>query len=464
MLRPFVPGSDLLFDGSERLGAVLDRLNALSDVEVDEQLEQVAALFGNRHRPGDLDAALTAHFGHVQHRYDNTLTSNRQRLISLHLTNEYAIEAAALGNPSIVAAPDQSGLGDGALRVVISLRSVGEGHRSSISFRTAVIGPDLDVTVDEPSQFAGSGRCHTARYDRSHFERQITEHGGIDANALHLVANLNEHFERRDLDAVIRTLDPDERSSPGVRYVVWLADSNYEVDYDARIDLTERVLFPNGPAETEGMEDARFVHFTHDDGSTTYYGTYTAFDGSNILPQLIETSDFRRFRISTLQGTTAQNKGIALFPRKIDGSYMALGRHDNVNNFVMRSDTLREWNRSQVIQEPTLPWEVMQLGNCGSPIETEHGWLVITHGVGAMRRYTIGALLLDLNDPTVVVGHLRQPLLEPDETERNGYVPNVVYSCGATVHNGHLVLPYGYSDFGASIATVPLDDLLAELR
>jgi predicted GH43/DUF377 family glycosyl hydrolase len=211
------------------------------------------------------------------------------------------------------------------------------------------------------------------------------------------------------------------------------------------------------------MEDARFVRFVDDDGTVTYYATYTAFDGHQILPQLIETSDFADFRVATLRGHVAHNKGIALFPRRIDGRYVALGRHDNVNNFVMTSTDIRVWHDAAVIQEPERPWELMQLGNCGSPIETDAGWLVITHGVGPFRRYTLGALLLDLDDPSRVIGHLKEPLLEPSEDERDGYVPNVVYSCGGLVHGDHLVLPYGYADVGAGVATVRLDDLLSRL-
>jgi predicted GH43/DUF377 family glycosyl hydrolase len=223
------------------------------------------------------------------------------------------------------------------------------------------------------------------------------------------------------------------------------------------------VLFPNGPTESHGMEDARFVRFVDDDGVVTYFATYTAFDGHQILPQLIETDDFTEFRVTTLSGKTARNKGIAIFPRRIDGRYVALGRHDNVNNFIMTSHDIRVWNNATVVQQPEQPWELMQLGNCGSPLETEAGWLVITHGVGPLRCYTLGALLLDLNDPIRVIGHLDEPLLSPDADEREGYVPNVVYSCGSMIHGEHLILPYGFADVGAGVATIPLADLLERL-
>ena len=243
----------------------------------------------------------------------------------------------------------------------------------------------------------------------------------------------------------------------------WLASSNYVTSFPESTDISERVMFPASPTESNGMEDARLVRFVHDDGRVVYYATYTAFDGHQILPQLIETTDFASFRIATLRGECAQNKGIALFPRKLDGQFVALGRHDNVNNFLMTSTDVRSWHETDLIQEPKRPWELVQLGNCGSPLETEAGWLVITHGVGAFRRYALGALLLDLDDPWRVIGHLKEPLLIPIADERDGYVPNVVYSCGSMIHADHLILPYGFADTGAGVATIALDDLLTHL-
>ena len=244
-----------------------------------------------------------------------------------------------------------------------------------------------------------------------------------------------------------------------MRTLHWLAASHYRTTFDAGSELSERVLFPAGPTESRGMEDVRLVRFTHDDGRVVYYGTYTAFDGHQILPQLLETTDFVSFDVSMLSGRFAHNKGLALFPRKLGGRFVALGRQDNVNNFLMTSDDLRVWNEIERIQEPEQPWELMQLGNCGSPLETEAGWLVITHGVGPMRRYSLGALLLDHDDPVRVIGHLNEPLLAPISAEREGYVPNVVYSCGSMIHGDQLVLPYGFADVGAGLATIPLDGI-----
>ena len=242
-----------------------------------------------------------------------------------------------------------------------------------------------------------------------------------------------------------------------------LASSNYVTSFPPESALTERVIFPAGPHETRGMEDARFVRFIESDGTVKYYGTYTAFDGFKILPQLIETEDFVSFTISTLNGSAAQNKGMALFPRQIDGRYVMLSRKDRENLHLATSSDVRLWSDVTEIRRPSNPWDLVQIGNCGSPLETEAGWLVLTHGVGPMRRYAIGALLLDLEDPRRVLGHLRDPLLIPDATEREGYVPNVLYSCGALINGDQLVLPYGFSDSGIGVALIPLADLLAEL-
>lgn len=467
VLRPFLPGSSLLFDGSERIDVVLERLLELSENEVAAQLANVADSFGNRHRPEVFEAALDEHFSHIAHRFaDEELDADRRRLISMYFTHEYSVEGAALGNPSMVLAPDQQGCAAGSIRVVISLRSVGEGHRSSISLRTGVVDSDGSFVADSVGPCVATGTRESARYDGNYFRRHLETYAKPSDFGKRVLAALPDSFDRSGLDRALREASPSDSGAAdeeAAQMLAWLADSNYEVRFDPEHALSERVLFPRGPSESHGMEDARLVRFVHDDGGVTYYGTYTAFDGRHILPQLIETDDFTRFRISTLRGHAAQNKGIALFPRKIGGEFVALGRHDNVNNFVMRSPSLRNWENADVIQEPNRPWELTQLGNCGSPIETDSGWLVITHGVGAMRRYTLGALLLDLDDPSKVIGHSREPILQPDETERDGYVPNVVYSCGALVHNERLIVPYGYSDYGASIASSPLQRVIDAL-
>jgi predicted GH43/DUF377 family glycosyl hydrolase len=248
-----------------------------------------------------------------------------------------------------------------------------------------------------------------------------------------------------------------------IKRMHWVADSNYRLSFDASLPLSEHVISPAAPAESRGIEDARFVRFTEDDGTVRYYATYTAFDGTRILPQLIETSDFSTFRMSTMTGPALQHKGMALFPRKVNGEYLALSRHDHERSFILRADHIRRWGNAEVVFGPETEWDIIQTGNCGSPIETEAGWLVITHGVGAMRRYVLGAILLDLDEPSKVLARLRTPLIEPEGDEVRGYVPNVVYSCGSLVHGGNLITPFGYSDSGIKIAVTPLDDLLDEM-
>ncbi len=472
--KPFVPREEIYADGSTRLETLLRRVLTMSDDDVDDTLGSARSLFANRHR--DLEAVFEQNFGIVAPHLDqlgragaapSVPTDARRQLIGAYFTHEYSIEAAALGNPSIVAAPDQSGLEAGAARVVMSLRAIGEGHVSSIEFRTGVVSADATVQLDPPSEFAITGERRPHELDTAVFTAKVRDMGMINEIATRVLSGLGDRFTMAELDAAIDVVDAGgtERSMSGetTRLLHWLASSNYRVAFPSSVDISERVLFPNGPTESRGMEDARFVRFVDDDGGVTYYATYTAFDGHQILPQLLQTDDFVEFRVTTLSGRAARNKGIAIFPRRIGGQYVALGRQDNVNNFIMTSHDVRMWTDATVVQEPERPWELMQLGNCGSPLETEAGWLVITHGVGPLRRYTLGALLLDLDDPTRVLGHLAEPLLSPDPDEREGYVPNVVYSCGSMIHAGHLILPYGFADVGASVATVPLDELLGRL-
>jgi predicted GH43/DUF377 family glycosyl hydrolase len=349
----------------------------------------------------------------------------------------------------------------------MSLRAIGEGHISSIEFRTGVVTADAAVRLDPPSTFAVTGERTPHAYDKSFFTTKLKDLAMLNDIEARILSWLEDRFTMAELEAAIAALTDDgiEPSISGetTRVLHWLASSNYRTSFPASTDISERVLFPSGPTESHGMEDARFVRFVDDDGAVTYYATYTAFDGHQILPQLLETTNFADFRIATLSGRVAHNKGMAIFPRRIHGRYAALSRHDNVNNFIMTSSDVRVWRDATVIQEPERPWELMQLGNCGSPLETEAGWLVITHGVGPFRRYTLGALLLDLDDPTRVIGHLKEPLLTPNDDERDGYVPNVVYSCGSLIHAEHLVVPYGFADVGASVATIRLDELLSAL-
>jgi predicted GH43/DUF377 family glycosyl hydrolase len=465
--KPFLPGEEIFPDGSSRIDVVLQRILAMPEGEAVATLEAFRKEFAGRHR--DLDAALEASVALVVGRLEQPedLSPARRLLIGAYFTHEYSIEAAALGNPSMVLAPDQSGLRDGESRFIISLRAIGEGHISSIEFRSGVINANQEIALDEPSRHAVTGRRTAATYDKGFFATKLGDLHAFNDIVQQVLSGLGQQFTMADLEAAILALDAQgvERTIAfeTTRILHWLASSNYRLSFEDSVELSERVIFPGGPTESHGMEDARLVRFVHDDGRVVYYATYTAFDGFKILPQMLETTDFLSFRIATLSGECAQNKGIALFPRKLDGQFLALGRHDNVNNFLMTSPDIRVWRETEKIQEPERPWELMQLGNCGSPIETEAGWLVITHGVGPFRRYTLGALLLDLDDPSRVIGHLKEPLLEPAAHEREGYVPNVVYSCGSMVHGDHLVLPYGFADVGASIATIEMEGLLNRL-
>ena len=369
----------------------------------------------------------------------------------------------------MVLAPDQTKLRPGERRFVMSLRAVGEGHISSIEFRSGTLDAASEVTLDPVGSKLVSGRrTAPSSYDKHKFAAKLVELDAANDIASSVLARLSERFTLDDLEHALALLEenglPHAISFETVKIIRVLASSNYVTSFPADSEISERVIFPAGPNETQGMEDARFVRFVEDDGSVKYYATYTAFDGFEILPQLIETEDFVSFTISTLNGAAAQNKGMALFPRRVDGKYVMLSRKDRENLHLATSNDVRFWNDVTELHKPSKPWELLQIGNCGSPLETEAGWLVLTHGVGPMRRYTLSALLLDLADPRRVIGHLPVPLLAPDETEREGYVPNVLYSCGGLINGDTLVLPYGFSDHGINIALISVPELLTKLR
>jgi predicted GH43/DUF377 family glycosyl hydrolase len=467
--KPHLPGEEVYSpDGKSRVKVVLERILAIPDAQVPAIVADVLRNFAQRHR--DFTQVLHHHFQMVAHHLEDgaELTEERRLLIGAYFTHEYSIEAAALFNPSIVLAPDQTGLAAGSQRFIMSVRAVGEGHISSIGFRTGVIDKRCKITFDEVSRYAITGRRKKPLYDKYLFGLKLAELGADNAIAALVLEPLPEQFSFDELEHSLSLFEakhafPEVVAHETTKLIHLLASSNYLAMYPRESPLSERVLFPAGPKESQGMEDARFVRLVHDDGSVVYYATYTAFDGLEVLPQLIETADFVSFRVATLNGRYAQNKGMALFPRLIDGKYVMLARSDRENTYLMRSDNVRFWNETQMLQTPQQSWELIQIGNCGSPIETEAGWLVLTHGVGPMRRYALGALLLDIDDPGRVIAHLPEPLMVPDEDERDGYVPNVLYSCGSMVHRDQLILPYGFSDGGIKIATIPLPELLALL-
>jgi predicted GH43/DUF377 family glycosyl hydrolase len=465
--KPFIPGDDVSVAGRSRVRGILARILDLSEAVVVSTLSSTRERFTARH--ADLAAVLEQNYATVAHHIEhpNSLSHERRQLIGAYFTSEYSIDAAALSNPSLVAAPDQSGVAAGSVRFVMSLRAIGEGHVSSIQFRSGVIDAEGEIAVEPPSQYVTTAARRAPLLDKPTFIAKLTEIHSSNEITAAVLEGLPDHFTLPELEAAIRR---SERAAVGDQVVLkatrtmhWLASSNYQCSFDPASSLSERVLFPAAPTESHGMEDARFVRFTGDDGSVTYCASYSAYDGFQVLPQLIETTDFLDFRVATLNGPCAVNKGIALFPRKVGGRFLALARLDNENNHLIRSDSVHFWFERETLQSPEWPWELVQLGNCGSPIETEAGWLVITHGVGPLRQYVLGAILLDLHDPSRVIGRLREPLLSPDPDERDGYTPNVVYSCGSMLAGERLVLPYGFSDVGARLATLRVSDLLTEL-
>ncbi len=464
LIRPFVPGDPA------RIVPVIGRALALSEAETEEQLAAVLADFGSRHV--DIRAIWKQHFQKVKaHVFSSRpLSEARQLYIGALFSGEYALESAALFNPSIVPHPDQDGLADGDLRFILSLRATGEGHISSIEFRTGVIHADHTIAVETPSRFVAAPALNpNPTYRKTVFLHKLMEMGFENDWSDLVMESLGSAFTLQELEKAmhhaIRGRHPLPREAQRtIECVRWLAESNYEIHFDPAVAVSERIIFPVSSNESNGMEDARFVRFVEDDGSVIYYATYTAYNGRAILPQLLETTDFLHFRALTLNGRAVQNKGMAFFPRRIDGRYAMISRQDDENLFLMFSDNPHFWSDPKLLQRPGQPWEMVKIGNCGSPIETDAGWLVITHGVGPMRKYCIGAMLLDLDDPTRVLAHLSAPLLSAVGNEREGYVPNVVYTCGALVHRGRLILPYAMSDTASTIVTMELTVLLDALK
>ena len=468
LAKPYLPGEEAILPGLSRANLLMARILAIPEAQVESLNAEVLRRFENRHH--GFGQSLERNFELVSdHVPAGTRVSDaRRQLIGAYFTHEYSVEAAALFNPSIVLAPDQRGVPSGSLRFVMSLRAVGEGHLSSIEFRSGVLDAHGDIALDPiGSHLVGGRRTSPGHFAKARFTAKLRELGAVNEVATGVLDRLPDQFTLDELEA---SLDALEQHGPPhaiwfetVKIIRVLASSNYVTTFPTDSALSERVIFPAGPNETRGMEDARFVRFTADGGKVTYYATYTAYDGFEILPQLIETEDFVRFTISTLHGAAAQNKGMALFPRPISGKYFMLSRRDRENLHLSTSTDVHHWDDVTELYRPQSPWELLQIGNCGSPIETSAGWLVLTHGVGPMRRYAIGAVLLDLDDPRRVIGYLTQPLIEPDDDEREGYVPNVVYTCGAIVHAEQLIVPYGFSDVGVAIAQIPLSDLLETL-
>ncbi|MGO9238176.1 MAG: glycoside hydrolase family 130 protein [Methylocella sp.] len=410
VVRPFKPATeprDLNPTDKTRANHIVDRVLALDPETAASQLADVLENFEGRHRnlleifearADEMESAFAAHasFSKIQ-----------RQLVGAYFLHEYSFEASALFNPSIVSHPDQSGAPQGGSRFMLSLRAVGEGHVSSLTFRSGSIAADGSVSVDPTARLASIPR----------------------------VCNRTSGPDGDDVEVIFK---PDEH-------------------------ISERVIFPITESQSNGIEDARFVEFD-EDGRRMFYATYTAYSGKAIRSELLQTTDFMSFRMSPLKGTAARNKGMALFPRKINGRYAMIGRQDNENLYLIYSDDLYSWNGGQVILKPQFPWEFVQIGNCGSPIELDNGWLLLTHGVGAVRKYSIGAVLLDKEDPSKVLARSREPLVRPDMSEREGYVPNVVYTCGAMRHNDQIILPYAVSDTFSNFATIKIAALMQAME
>jgi len=409
VVRPFKPATeprDLNPTDKTRANHIVDRVLALDAETAAHQLADVLENFQGRHRnllatfearADDMEDAMSPHA---------TFDKTQRRLVGAYFMHEYSFEASALFNPSIVAHPDQSGAPPGGCRFILSLRAVGEGHVSSLTFRSGAITAGGDVTVDPTARLAAIPRVQS------------------------------------------RTTGPD--------------GDDVSVMFNADEDISERVIFPVTLAQSNGIEDARFVCFD-EGGRKTFYATYTAYNGRAIRSELIETADFLSFRLSPMRGAAARNKGMALFPRRIGGKYAMIGRQDNENLYLIQSDDLYAWDGGVAIMKPQFPWEFVQIGNCGSPIELDEGWLLLTHGVGPVRKYAIGAALLDKRDPSKVLARSREPLVRPEPSEREGYVPNVVYTCGAMRHRDQIILPYAVSDTFSKFATVEIAALLRSM-
>jgi len=440
---------------------IIDRVLALGDPEVEHILNLTIANFSGRH--DNIQRIFKDNFDKLE--YEKDLSLERRLLIGAYFTMEYAIETAALLNPSIVPHPDQNGMKPSQLRVILSFRAVGEGHMSSIVFREGTIGKTGSLIISENNNMLERGRLNgDFLYDKKDFETKLKEINSYKS-VKSILDNLLDKFSDAELkESIYRFVhkykNKRDFNQEAIDTLIWLAKSNFEMDFDQERDLSGRVIFPRSKGEIKALEDARFVQFRDPDGEIKYCATYTAYDGRNILPQLIETKSFHRFKITTMLGPGSQNKGMALFPEKINDQYVMISRNDNENLYLMYSKRVNWWKDPVLIRKPTFSWEFFQIGNNGSPLRTKEGWLVLTHGVGTVRTYCIGAILLDLENPDKVLKAIREPVLFPLENERDGYVPNVVYSCGSLIHKGNLIIPYAMSDTRSGVARCKVAELL----
>lgn len=458
--------------GHKRNMGIIEKVLELDQSSIESVLNNVLSRFAIRHR--NLTKILEKHYKKVSYilkelkRKNKNVSHQKKLLIGSYFTNEYSIESAAFFNPSIVEAPDQYGLVEGKKRVIISFRAIGEGHISSIVFRTGTIDRAGTFEISpygDKIEEASIVRQH--KYDKEHFEGKLKGLHVSKTLGKMVLKELSDYFVYSDLEKVVKKISAQNELTMekklDLEEIMWLGDSYHDIHFSLDTDISERVIFPVSSTESNGIEDVRFVRFKSENGNFIYYGIYTAYDGHSILPKMIETNDFYNFKIRPMHGEGSRNKNMALFPRKVNGKYAMLSRIDGMNNYVSFSDNLLIWEDPVKIQEPRYPWEFAQIGNCGSPLETDKGWLVITHGVGPLRTYCLGASLFDLNDPTKELARIEEPLLVPSQDEMEGYVPNVVYSCGAIICHDTLMLPYGMSDYASSIISIPLQELLEKV-
>jgi len=462
------------YTNDERSKNIIQKILNMPENEAKISLNQVLRGYSKRHR--NISTIFGNHFNKLSHLLNelkinpNDVEEYMKVLIGSYFTMEYSIESAAFFNPSVVEDPDQSELQTGEKRVILSFRATGEGHISSIVFRSGVLDENNDLLIEPVGKMldeADNIKRHI--YNKESFEAELhdLQDNNKEINSK-VFSKLGDNFTYGELARSVKETKKELQLSASkelqFNQILWLASAHYEIDFSLDTSISERVIFPVSENERNGIEDARFVKFTDHNGEVAYYATYTAYDGLAILPKLMETKDFYHFEIKPINGEIGRNKGMALFPRKIKGKYAMLCRLDGVNNYISFSDDINMWREAKLIQEPKYPWEFIQIGNCGSPIETEEGWLVLTHAVGQMREYVLGASLFDLDNPEKEIGRLKTPLMMPNEEEREGYVPNVLYTCGAVIHNGTLSIPYAMSDYASTFACVNLRELLNELK
>jgi predicted GH43/DUF377 family glycosyl hydrolase len=453
----------LYLPGKNRINNIVKRVEALEESEVDRCLEKVMKDFISRHR--NIEETFLNHFHRIENESEIELShfsSRKKLLVGAFFTKEYSIQAAALFNPSIVAHPEQGDLEPGEQRFVMSLRATGEGHISSIVFQTGIIDDENNITLDTSSGYFTCLKKKTGTvYDKRFIRLRVATIPQFNQTILDILPDEFTAVQAHNIFKSKSQQDPSINSSIGI--LEEMLDTNYDLETSFHLPVNEKVIFPNAKAESVGMEDLRLVKFC-DHQHSCYYGTYTAYNGKQIKTQLIETDDFNVFRIRTLYGSAISDKGMALFPEKVNGKYVMISRQGGDKINIMFSEDLYVWEDFQLLMEPRYTWDLVQLGNCGSPLKTERGWLLLTHGVGAMRTYVISAILLDLHDPSRIIGRLDKPLIEADESEREGYVPNVVYTCGLMRHGDLLIIPYAVSDSATGFATIALDDILNEMK